>query len=559
MGAAVAAANNLTLGNDGNFFSITGSTQINALTTSNWQSGSEIAFIFTGTPILKNNTVGGGGTAPMLLAGGIDYTASPGDYIGFRYDGSFWHETNRKLASSGGVYTFSNGLTESPATQVKLGGTLTQNTTIFGGGLFTAISGGRFEIGQGASVAAANNLTLGSDGNLFTITGNTQITAITTTNWQLGSTISFIFTGTPVLKNNTAGGAGTAPMLLAGRVDYTAAVGDYIAFQYNGTNWYETNRKLTGSVSSGLTTANNGLTANTATNVQLGGVFANTTLDGSTTGALIIQGSTNTVNGLLFVNNTLASGNNVAIKGQSIDGGAVVGVSSTNAGVSGASTSGNGGSFQSGSAIALAASTTTGSLAATFAVNPASTNTVVPVAQLQRFTTGATANGIGGALQWVLPNTGGNNTAGGINLKYTNVTFGSLSSEFDFQTVNASGVLTTRFSIGSNASFAINRLEYAKGANISGTGDLTLGVDGNVFHITGTTTINAIIIADWQAGSEIILIFDGSLTVKNNTAGGAGTAKMLLAGGIDFSATPNDVLTLIWDGTSFFEKCRSVN
>lgn len=103
------------------------------------------------------------------------------------------------------------------------------------------------------------------------------------------------------------------------------------------------------------------------------------------------------------------------------------------------------------------------------------------------------------------------------------------------------------------------RLKAAKGANVASAGDLTLGADGNTFHITGTTTINAITTTNWQAGSEIILIFDASVTVKNNTAGGASTAVMLLAGAADFAATANDVLKLVYDGTSWYEVSRSVN
>jgi hypothetical protein len=103
------------------------------------------------------------------------------------------------------------------------------------------------------------------------------------------------------------------------------------------------------------------------------------------------------------------------------------------------------------------------------------------------------------------------------------------------------------------------RLQARKGANVTSAGDMTLGTDGNLFHITGTTTINAITIANWQAGSEVTFIFDASVTVKNNTAGGGGTAVMLLAGGADFSATSNDVLKLVYDGTSWFEVSRSVN
>lgn len=103
------------------------------------------------------------------------------------------------------------------------------------------------------------------------------------------------------------------------------------------------------------------------------------------------------------------------------------------------------------------------------------------------------------------------------------------------------------------------RLQTAKGAAVASANNLTLGLDGNTFHITGTTTINAITIANWQAGSVIRLIFDGSVTVKNNTAGGGGTAVMKLAGAADFSATADDVLTLVYDGTSWFEQSRSVN
>ena len=193
MGAAINAASVITTGTDGNTFSVIGSTGINDITTTNWQPGSQIGFIFTGTPTLSNNVAAPAGSAPMLLAGSVNYTAATGDYIAFVYDGSFWHETARKISGAGGVYTFSSGLTELPATQVKLGGSLTQPTTIAGAGFPFFFSGGRVELGMGIPVLAAGDLFVGNDGNLFDITGTTTINAIGNQNWQAGSEISFIF------------------------------------------------------------------------------------------------------------------------------------------------------------------------------------------------------------------------------------------------------------------------------------------------------------------------------------------------------------------------------
>jgi hypothetical protein len=96
------------------------------------------------------------------------------------------------------------------------------------------------------------------------------------------------------------------------------------------------------------------------------------------------------------------------------------------------------------------------------------------------------------------------------------------------------------------------RLSTGKGANVASAGTLTLGDDGNVFHITGTTAITAITTTNWQAGSEITLIFDSTASI---TAG----ANMILAGAANFNGTANDVIKLVWDGTSWFEVSRSIN
>lgn len=103
---------------------------------------------------------------------------------------------------------------------------------------------GRFKIDKGADITAAGDLTLGSDGNFFKITGNTTINAITTTNWQAGSQVTLWFTGTPTISHNTAGGASTAKIQLEGAVNMSAEDGAYLTLTYNGTDWVEQTRRF---------------------------------------------------------------------------------------------------------------------------------------------------------------------------------------------------------------------------------------------------------------------------------------------------------------------------
>ncbi len=100
------------------------------------------------------------------------------------------------------------------------------------------------------------------------------------------------------------------------------------------------------------------------------------------------------------------------------------------------------------------------------------------------------------------------------------------------------------------------RIQEKKGSDIASANDITLGADGNFFDITGTTQINTISASNWQAGSVVILQFDGSVTVKHATAGAG--AQMLLSGSADFSATADDTLMLVYDGATWREISRTV-
>jgi len=127
------------------------------------------------------------------------------------------------------------------------------------------------------------------------------------------------------------------------------------------------------------------------------------------------------------------------------------------------------------------------------------------------------------------------------------------SDTIDFTTAG-----TNRVSMVNTRTTFLHRLNTSKGADVASANDLTLGTDGNLFIVTGTTTINAITTTNWDASGEVTLIFSGATTVKHNTAGGASTARIFLGGSVDLATNANTVLTLVYDGTQWQEKSRKV-
>jgi hypothetical protein len=349
--------------------------------------------------------ISGGGTAANGIGGSIDF---------------YTQSVSSAQLSNQIISKWTDATTATRTSQLVITGVNSGSTVdkLYIGGAATQVNATRFETYQGAAVVAANDLTLGTDGNLFSVTGNTQINAIATANWQAGSEIGIIFTGTPTLKNNTAGGAGTATMLLAGRVDYVAAAGDYIGLRYDGTNWYETNRKL--AATGGPYTFTNGLTESPAGTVKLGG-----TLTGNTT--VVDAGFTMT-----FSNNTATS--------------ALIGSNSSNGtGVQGSSGSGNGGVFSSTSSngVSVLSTSGTGALvqsttgqAGQFIINPASTNSVANVMRLQRNTSGTPANGLGAGLEFYTETSTTTQESGRISSILTDVTNASRTGKMVLSAVN---------------------------------------------------------------------------------------------------------------------------
>ncbi len=94
-----------------------------------------------------------------------------------------------------------------------------------------------------------------------------------------------------------------------------------------------------------------------------------------------------------------------------------------------------------------------------------------------------------------------------------------------------------------------DRIDGGQGAQVTATGDMTLG-HGKFFEIAGNTTINGIRTAGWDFGSEIWLVFTGTPTITNAGAPGAGFGKFNLAGA--FAGTNNDTLGFILRNDGFW-------
>jgi hypothetical protein len=90
-GADIASANDITLGN-GNYFDITGTTEIRRILGTGWTAGSRVVLQFDSTPTVKHGIAAGSSYYGFQLAGGIDFTADAGDTLSLVFDGAWWRQ-----------------------------------------------------------------------------------------------------------------------------------------------------------------------------------------------------------------------------------------------------------------------------------------------------------------------------------------------------------------------------------------------------------------------------------------------------------------------------------
>lgn len=107
---------------------------------------------------------------------------------------------------------------------------------------------------QGDDIASANNLILDSalNGNVYVITGTTQMNLIEDLDWQDGSKVTLQFAGVLIISHGAAASGDFKPIYLAKGSDYTTTAGDTFTFVLiNGEWWEVSNTKESGGGGSG--------------------------------------------------------------------------------------------------------------------------------------------------------------------------------------------------------------------------------------------------------------------------------------------------------------------
>ncbi len=104
--------------------------------------------------------------------------------------------------------------------------------------------------------------------------------------------------------------------------------------------------------------------------------------------------------------------------------------------------------------------------------------------------------------------------------------------------------------------FFNKRSQGNKGDDIASAGTITLTL-GNLFHITGTTTINFITTTTWKTGTMVCFKFDSAITINHNTGSvPSNTFAIFLKGSTNISFNAGSTLTLICDGDYWREIAR---
>lgn len=293
-------------------------------------------------------------------------------------------------------------------------------------------------------------------------------------------------------------------------------------------------------------TANNGLTMNTPTNVQLGGTLIKSTTINSGTFPLIVTGA---VAGTSFsVTNTEVSGIVYAIQGTAtgVSSSGVVGTGG-NAGVQGISVNGTGGIFNSTNSYGFNATSQT-IAGANIQTNNSGTNTVVSVADISRNTSGLATNGIGGSINlYVETTTGTAQLSNQIISKLLDANNATRTSQFIITGVNST-VTQNLLSLAGSGQLTLDQYVTANFNGGTSADSVLVVTSAGVLLKRDAASFGTATTPTWQQ-----TLISGSQLSQDNTVDLNGTVLKFQQSAVDFLIIDPDNFTsslFQTDGTS---------
>lgn len=229
--------------------SFTGGTVANATTFSSAVTFSSTTS-HTGAADFAAGTAGAPGIAWTADADGTGtgFYRPAANEVGVAINGNlrYHFQNGAALFANGGVNMNTSGLTTWATGQLGFGsgGSVTISTTP--DTALTRVSAGVMALtngtvttraallGGGAAVASAAALPVPT-GRVFHVTGTTNVTSMTSTNFASGACVTIIFDGILTFTDGNN-------LVLAG--NFVTTADDTISLCYDGTNWYETGRSV---------------------------------------------------------------------------------------------------------------------------------------------------------------------------------------------------------------------------------------------------------------------------------------------------------------------------
>jgi hypothetical protein len=247
---------------------------------------------------------------------------------------------------------------------------------------------------------------------------------------------------------------------------------------------------------------------------------------------------------------------NTAVKGETTSGNAIFGLATT----------GVGGQFNTTSGVAAIQAFSTTTKGMIISNGPSSTNTVETVMDVIRQSSGTPSNGIGGSIDMYVGTNGGasGRISNRIESIWSDATDASRTSQLMITGINSTASTNIISFEGNKRTMLYGRLEAQQGADVASVaGAIAVGLDGNVFELTGTNAVTLISNLNWQNGSEITFVFTSTATLTDGTANSGTDIGMELAGNANFVGSADDVLTLVLSEIGgvqrWREKSRTVN